>query len=201
MATSRREDRPSAVYRETPRFQKQARALGQRVRSYREARGLTLEEVAEKIDADFRHFQRIETGHVNPTLVTILRVADALDVPAYTLLAPRGLPGSAEEGTVRDQNPVGVMETSSHGDKDNIKYGPTQANDAPEDDAIIARVGAGVRAARRKAKMSQRALAEAIGMTVQHLQRIEYGRQNITLKTLARLARALDVTPSSLLSA
>ena len=200
MATSRREDRPSALYRETPRYQKQARALGQRVRSYREAHGLTLEEVAERIDADFRHFQRIESGQVNPTLATILRVAEALGVPAYALLAPPGQPTQPDRHPGRASNPVEGGGGVSHGTEDNIKYGPPQANPVPEDDVIVRRVGASVRAARRSAKMSQRLLAEQTGMTVQHLQRIEYGRQNITLKTLARLARALGVSPASLLA-
>ena len=51
----------------------------------------------------------------------------------------------------------------------------------------------------RKSKgLTQEGVAERLRMAMKNYQRIEYG-QNITLKTLARVANALGVSPADLL--
>jgi transcriptional regulator with XRE-family HTH domain len=53
--------------------------------------------------------------------------------------------------------------------------------------------GACVRAARQKAGLSQRDLAETTGLQQNHISNIEQGKLNITLDTMAVLAKALDL--------
>jgi DNA-binding XRE family transcriptional regulator len=65
------------------------RNLGASVRAARVASGLTQEAAAALADIDYKRWQRIEQGAVNPTLRTLLRVAEVLEVDAWRLLAPR----------------------------------------------------------------------------------------------------------------
>nr|MBK7066949.1 LexA family transcriptional regulator [Deltaproteobacteria bacterium] len=56
-----------------------------------------------------------------------------------------------------------------------------------------------IAAARTACGVSQEVLAERLGMATRNLQRIEGGRQNLTLGTVERIAAALAVPPTSLL--
>jgi transcriptional regulator with XRE-family HTH domain len=64
------------------------------VRALRQAKGWTLEEAAEKGDLDLKHWQKIEAGTVNVTLVTLVRIAEGLGETVGGLfgtpVAPRG---------------------------------------------------------------------------------------------------------------
>ena len=57
-----------------------------------------------------------------------------------------------------------------------------------------------VRALRMKLGWSQEALAEKCGLHRTYIGAIERGERNITLVTLSRLATALGVAPSALIS-
>lgn len=67
-----------------------------------------------------------------------------------------------------------------------------------ERDALLAAVGARVRDLREARKASPSAFARAAGISQQYLWRLEDGQQNANLKTLARLALALDVPITAL---
>jgi Helix-turn-helix. len=78
MARASVEEWPSRLHRQTPRYRRAAKALGLQVRALRQAKGWTLEEAAEKGDLDLKHWQKIEAGTVNVTLVTLVRIAEGL---------------------------------------------------------------------------------------------------------------------------
>ncbi|MCC6664453.1 MAG: helix-turn-helix transcriptional regulator [Polyangiaceae bacterium] len=67
------------------------------------------------------------------------------------------------------------------------------------DQELIQLVARNVRATRRAKKLSQAAVASRLGMSTTNYSRIEAGRQNLTLSTLARLAAALAVRPVDLM--
>ena len=54
---------------------------------------------------------------------------------------------------------------------------------------------------RRARGMTQESCAERLGMLAPNYARIEQGRQNVTLDTLVRIARALDVRVAELFRA
>ena len=58
-----------------------------------------------------------------------------------------------------------------------------------------------IKALRQARSLTQDAVAEALGIAVKNVQRLEAGRQNVTLKTLASVADVLDVEPFELLKA
>jgi transcriptional regulator with XRE-family HTH domain len=66
-------------------------------------------------------------------------------------------------------------------------------------DALIRVVGRRAREIRLDKRLSQAEVASRLRMATPNLQRIEAGRQNLTLSTLARLAQALGVAAHELL--
>ena len=56
-----------------------------------------------------------------------------------------------------------------------------------------------IKALRQARGLTQDAVAEALGIAVKNVQRLEAGRQNLTLKTLVHVADVLDVEPHELL--
>ena len=61
-------------------------AIGQRIRRIRKARGLSQEELAEKIGISTTHMSHIETGNTKLSLPVFVDLADALEVRADELL-------------------------------------------------------------------------------------------------------------------
>ncbi|WP_018428251.1 helix-turn-helix transcriptional regulator [Hoeflea sp. 108] len=58
------------------------------LRALRQAKGLTLTELARRVGYSERYLQIIERGEVDPTINTMAELAAALDVKATQLLAP-----------------------------------------------------------------------------------------------------------------
>ena len=65
--------------------------IGQRIRKYRKAAGLSQEELAEKIDISTTHMSHIETGNTKLSLPVLTDIALLLDVRTDDLIfeAPR----------------------------------------------------------------------------------------------------------------
>lgn len=69
-----------------------------------------------------------------------------------------------------------------------------------DETAIMAAVGAAIVARRTELNISQQALARDVGTSRTFLRGIEAGERAPTVVTLTRLARALRITPSALIS-
>lgn len=69
-----------------PSRQPDLRRFGEAVRRLRESRGLSQEGLAAKVDLHRTYVGGIERGERNPTLITIEKLAAALDVTAWKLL-------------------------------------------------------------------------------------------------------------------
>ena len=70
---------------------------------------------------------------------------------------------------------------------------------AAQDDRIIEIVARNVRAGRKRAGLSQEELAFEAQVDRTYISQVERKRRNLTISVLARIARALDVTPDRLL--
>lgn len=81
------DERPSRVHKGTARYVREAKALGLRLRRLREEQGWTLEKAAERCDLDLKHLQKIESGQLNVTLVTLVRLAVGFRLPMAALFA------------------------------------------------------------------------------------------------------------------
>ena len=67
-------------------------------------------------------------------------------------------------------------------------------------DAVLYDLGRALRAARQQADITQEDLAEMTRIDVKRIQRIEAGTVNATVKTLVKIASALNLTFWQLLS-
>ena len=63
------------------------RAFGNRLRCLRKAQRLRQLDM-ETLGLSYKYYQRLEAGQVNPTLLTLCKVAAALKVPVSDLLRP-----------------------------------------------------------------------------------------------------------------
>ena len=63
-------------------------ALGKRIQELREAKGLSQVDLAGKMLGKFdtTNISRIESGRTNPTIFTLFRIAEALEVPLQKIL-------------------------------------------------------------------------------------------------------------------
>ncbi|WP_213454640.1 helix-turn-helix domain-containing protein [Rhizomonospora bruguierae] len=75
--------------------QHQGSAVGRRLRGLREARGLTLSELARAAGVGKATLSGLENGTRDPRLETLYAIAAALDVPMSALTLDRGAPASA----------------------------------------------------------------------------------------------------------
>lgn len=56
-----------------------------RIREYRESRHLTQDYIAEKANISQKHLSRVESGYHDPKFTTIIKVANALNIPVDAL--------------------------------------------------------------------------------------------------------------------
>ncbi|WP_309029170.1 helix-turn-helix domain-containing protein [Streptomyces alfalfae] len=70
----------------SPRVLAARRAVGERIRAARLHANLTQEILGERAGLDRQAINRIEQGHASPLLDTLVRIADALDVPLRDLV-------------------------------------------------------------------------------------------------------------------
>lgn len=66
--------------------------VARRIAELRQGRGMTQQDLAQKLEAAYQNVQRIERGEQNLTIRTMARLANALGVRIVDLFAP---PGSA----------------------------------------------------------------------------------------------------------
>ena len=62
------------------------KAIGKRIKSAREKKGLTQEQLAEQVNLSPMHISVIERGNKLPRLETLIKIANVLDVSADILL-------------------------------------------------------------------------------------------------------------------
>ncbi|MBU4312790.1 MAG: helix-turn-helix transcriptional regulator [Candidatus Omnitrophica bacterium] len=96
-------------------LQKIRSILPNRVRTFRNARGLTQEHLAEAVDIHATYISRIESGKKLPTLTIICKIADALGVEAYELLVDERKVNSSD---YKKKRLIGILNESKPDDID-----------------------------------------------------------------------------------
>ncbi len=62
------------------------KSIGQNIVACRKQRNLTQEDLAGKAELDRSYLSEVENGHKNLSVTTLLKIADALDVPPSKLI-------------------------------------------------------------------------------------------------------------------
>ncbi len=65
---------------ERKRYEFFLKKVGNNVRNIRIQQGLTMEQVSNEAEIEYRQLGRIERGEVNTTIISLLKIADALKV-------------------------------------------------------------------------------------------------------------------------
>lgn len=86
-----------------------SKAFGWRVREIRQARQMTQRRLAARIGIDDYYVSRLENGHVNPTLSTLQKVADALQVEVRDLISFKQPAGSSNALPGLDKRLLRIM--------------------------------------------------------------------------------------------
>lgn len=76
--------------------------IGQKIRKYRKAKGLSQEELAERIGISVTHMSHIETGNTKLSLPVFVDVARALEVQTDDLICEESSGRSAAEGELAE---------------------------------------------------------------------------------------------------
>jgi transcriptional regulator with XRE-family HTH domain len=66
-------------------------------------------------------------------------------------------------------------------------------------DSLTRRFAASVRRLRSKKKLSQKSLADKVGISVSYVSMLERGQRSPPLETIEKMAKALGTTPAALL--
>lgn len=165
--------------------------LGTRVRELRLGRGWTLAAAAERMGVDQRQLQRIEAGHADVKVSTLLRVADGLGQTPAVLL-PRSKPSTAVPASSSAEPETAPAASPA------IK--PPRHVPPPRDpDRIMVNIGARIVALRLSQRLSQADLARKAGLSLTLVQSVESARKSATIRSLALLAAVLDVDLAALL--
>jgi transcriptional regulator with XRE-family HTH domain len=163
-----------------PELDAQLLRFGENMRRARKEAGLSQIGLSERADLDRAAISFLERAERAPDLSTIVRVAAAARVPPAALFAGIGPP---------ELVPPAPSE-------------PPEAPRPPGDGAQLApaaRFGVNLRAARHRVGISQETLAADAQVDRAAISIFEHGRRDPNLRTLLRLARALDIPPGALL--
>ena len=153
------------------------RTFARNLRQAREAAGLTQHALATVAACDPRLLANIETRAANVKLDTITRLARALSVTEIDLL----LPAMDNIRIKRGRRP------------------PVEPLSKTEPTEFRRRFARNLRDRRRAAGLYQKVLSNAAGVQVSAVGEIEVHAVNVTLDTVTRLAKALNVTEIDLL--
>jgi transcriptional regulator with XRE-family HTH domain len=145
--------------------------FGENIRNMRKHAGFSQIDLSLRADLDRAAVSFIERAERAPDLTTIVRIAGAVSVKPAALLTGVGRDGVAVRG-------------------------PQRAAGA---ETPAARFGVNLRWARERAALSQEALANEAGVDRAAISVFERGRRNPNLRTILRLARALELSPGVLL--
>jgi transcriptional regulator with XRE-family HTH domain len=169
--------------------------LGATLRAYRQQRHLSQQALAARTGLlDDRYLSQIELGRHNISVLLLLGLARALEMPAACLLADVDTSTPLAPPTRCDPRPASA---------------PGQAGMPQDDMPVILRddratllpcLGAALRQSRQQVGLSQPALAARTGLHSTYISQIEHGHRNLSVLSLVRIAAALGIALASLLA-
>jgi transcriptional regulator with XRE-family HTH domain len=89
--------------------------LGQQIRALRRAQKLSLAQLAERSALSIGNLSQIERGVRSPSVRSLQRLSECLNVPIADLFQTRGLPPAAEFGTILRRKARPTLNLSKHG--------------------------------------------------------------------------------------
>ena len=173
--------------------------FGERLRAYRKQAGLSQLALAEGADVDLAAISFLERAKRAPNLGTLVRVARAVGVPPAVLADAAaakayGLPKVSDEPLPRGRAGATRVRRRAR-----PKGAAARARKSRVDATPLKRFGANLRRARIDAGLSQERLAGSAELDRAAISIIERGGRSANLRTLLKLAWALEKSPAELL--
>ncbi|MBK9371048.1 MAG: transcriptional regulator [Deltaproteobacteria bacterium] len=177
------------------------RAVGRRICTLRELRGLTQRQLSERAGVGHAELSKIENGQRAASLITLDAIArglqssltvlldheqplDLRDIEGALNLLREAEPAQRDEAIRRDQR---------HPDRSFRDVVGGQMTPDTDTDALKVRVGARLRALRRARDLSQRDVASLLNTDAAEVSRHESGARCPSVPLLARYAEVLEV--------
>lgn len=159
--------------------------LSTNIRHYRKQRGLTLEQLADKIDVTLNYLQTVESGKDIPSIELLIKISDVLEVQPKKLLISEELETAVHpEYSLLSHSDIHLLTTI---------ISALNSEMSPEKPTIKSQIGRRIAENRIRLKMPRKELASRMGITPAFLGSIEAGAQGTTLKNLMAALTALDV--------
>lgn len=103
--------------------------IGPNIVRFRRQKGMSLVQLARRLDTHPSNVKRWETGRVSPRWETVVRIAEALEVPVEDLAAGEDTRSAMRAGSARDEG----MAVASLGV---LNFDPREGDDEAADDAV-----------------------------------------------------------------
>lgn len=192
------------------------RICGQKIRELREGRGYSLQDLAQKARVSVSYLSEIERGTKRPSLKTLERIAQALNIPRDQLVEAgdgRGLELGQRVRLFRERAGLSLTEFAAKvGISPSYLSEIERGNVYPAVDTIkkLAEglqvplsslwgqgetLGQKLRMAREEQGLTQAELAKAAGVSAGLVGQIEQGKVQPSLKTLEKLGAVLGISP------
>jgi transcriptional regulator with XRE-family HTH domain len=168
--------------------------FGAILRYYRQQRHLSQRALAVRTGIRRAYISQIETGLRNIAVLTLLRLAYALEIPAASLLAGLDLHATlAPPGVCDLPPPRGARDAA-------VPYDDTPSLKPGDQALLLPLLGATIRQYRQQRGLFQVALATMTGLSPSHICQIEQGHRSVSVLNLVSIATALGLSVSSLLA-
>ncbi len=168
--------------------------FGATLRQYRQQQGLSHRALAARTGIRSSYISQIELGKRNIAVLTLVRLARALDIPAAWLLA--GLDTHADLAA-----PAACDALPSRGGRDAVVTHDAPPSLKPDDQVtLLSLLGATIRQYRQQRGLVQAALATTTSLSHTYITEIEQGHRNLSVLSLVRIADALGLSVASLLA-
>ena len=190
---------------------------GGQIRSFREERGYTLQDLARRANLSLSYLSEIERGSKRPSLKTIDKLAGALNVAKTQLIeediTDSGLSLGDKIRLMRAEKSLSLQELSQKAEISLSYLSEIERGAVYPALSTLRRVAAGLcvpptalmghegslghrlKALREEYGLTQAQLASLAGVTAGLIGQIEQGKVQPSLKTLEKLAEVMGVTP------
>ncbi|MCF7890745.1 helix-turn-helix domain-containing protein [Candidatus Bipolaricaulota bacterium] len=195
-------------------------ALGDKLRSVRKSRGFTLEQVSSHLGVTPSYLSEIERGKKMPSLKLLCNISTYLDLPIHhlrdVLEAPEDEVKSLPELLTSRREELGLtkgeLSRAIGWPRSYIDLAESGGMNVPEkflrdlgkalqlpsvffEFTALSAIGKKVKFLRSDNDLTQENLAETAGLSTSLVSKIERGRVQPSLKTLAKISKALGVSP------
>jgi transcriptional regulator with XRE-family HTH domain len=170
------------------------RRFGATLRQYRKQRRLSQPALAARTGIHHTYISEIEHGLHNISVLMLLRLAHALEIPVASLLAQLVPHAALAPSIVCDPLPYVRAQ-------DAVVTHDDMPSSQPSDPAMLLPLfGTTLRHYRQQRRLSQRALATRTSLAASYICGIEQGQRNVSVLSVVRLADALGLSVAHLLS-